>query len=442
MTIGSGRRGHKEAWVFYFLWQIYRIDILLSREGRKMAGKKTMLIVMIALMVAVCPGSGVHGQALGPSLTIVQANYDPHPVPAGEYFDLWIKIENTGSQDARDTVCVLEPEYPFVLDPDEEAEKQLGTLGPHESVLIQYRVRTESDAPDGWHEMELKCKTGTGDVWVSRKMEIVVESQEPELVIGSIDSDPKKILPDTEENMLTVEIQNIGTGSAENVVARLVLPEGFEKTQSYSDVSGVGTIPPGESRTATYYIDVDKSVRPGDYEATLVVKYKPGNTKDVEYRTINLSLWISVKPTPLFSIQKIETVPAELQQGARGEVHLVIRNEGSQKAESVSVRIYKEEDQPFDFDEKYDYVGTLEPGQEGEAVYRFSIDDDANLKTYILRAEIRYLVDDQVRIVEESIPLRVSREKGASPRIALAGVICLVGLAGIVVYYARKKKES
>ena len=119
-------------------------------------------------------------------------------------------------------------------------------------------------------------------------------------------------------------------------------------------------------------------------------------------------------------------------------MRLKIKNIGFEEAESVSVKIYKQSDQPFDFDEKYDYIGNLKPNQTGEVVLRFDVDDNANLKTYLLKAEIRYLIDDDVKIVEKQIPINVEMEKKDS-KLFFLGILFIVFVILFGVYYGWKR---
>jgi len=370
-------------------------------------------------------------------LQIQELKYNPYPAEAGKYVDLWIKIENVGTEEAKDVTCILLPEYPFSLNPNENATRHIGKLPGTEDVILQYKLRVDSDAVEGWNEMKIKCQTENSDSWVIHEFDIYVESKIPEFAIGSITSEPTKLFPDSKENKLFIEIQNIGTGDAELVSSELVLPRGIVPSESYSNIANLGTIKEGESKTAEYYIDIDENTTPGNYKAKLIIKYNFNNNRK-KYKNQTLDVDIVVKPLPLFEIENVNIIPDKLSQGDRATLRLTIKNVGFEEAKSVSVKIYKQSDQPFDFDEKYDYIGNLEPNQTGEVVFRFNVDDNADLKTYLLKAEIRYLIDDDVKIIEKQIPLRVETEKKDSKLFFLGALfIAFVILSG--VYYGWKK---
>ena len=402
---------------------MYRIDIL------------GLMLISTLLCLTTAAHASVSEYA---ALQIQELKYKPYPAEAGKYMDLWIKIENTGMEDAKNVTCVLLPSYPFYLDPNENATRNIGKLPGAEEVILQYKIRIDSNAVEGWNEMKIKCRTKSSDTWIVHKFEIYVESKIPEFAVGLITSEPSKLFPDSEENKLSVEIQNIGTGKAELVTAELLLPEGITPSESYSNIANLGTIEEGESRTAEFYIDVGKHVAPGSYEAKLIIKYRDSNNNRNEYRNQTLNIEINVKPLPLFEIENITTLPRKISQGDKVTLKLGIKNVGFKEAKSVSVKIYKQSDQPFDFHEKYDYVGNLKPNQSGEAVFRFDVDSDAKLKTYLLKAEIRYVINDEVKIVEKQIPIKVELEKRDSKIFSLEMLlVAFVLLLG--VYHARKK---
>lgn len=419
---------------------MYRIDILKNMNKRQIL---QILTVVSTIMFVIVNATG-YAYAYVSDFAILQVRelkYDPYPAEAGKYMDLWIKVENVGTKEAKEVTCVLLPKYPFSLDPNENAKRHIGKLPGGEDVILQYKLRVDSNAVEGWNEMKVKCQSENSNNWVIHEFEIYVESKIPEFAIGSIVSEPTKLFPDSEENKLSVEIQNIGNGDAELVTANLVLPKGIVPSESYSNIANLGTVKEGESKTAEFYIDVDKNVAPGKYKAKLIIKYKDPNNNRKEYKNQTLDADIVVKPIPLFEIENVTTTPGKISQGDKVTLKLKIKNIGFKEAESVSVKIYKQSDQPFDFDEKYDYIGNLKPNQTGEAVFRFDVDEGANLKTYFLKAEIRYLIDNNVKVVEKQIPIKVEVEKRDS-KLFFLGIlfIVLAILSGVFYGWKRIKK--
>ncbi|NOX71125.1 MAG: hypothetical protein GXO64_00300, partial [Candidatus Micrarchaeota archaeon] len=342
-------------------------------------------------------------------IRIQELKYDPYPAEAGKYMDLWIKIENAGADKAY-VICELEPLYPFHIDPNENATRIIGNLPSLQENILQYRIRVDPDAVDGWNELKIRCRLKDSEIWNEEKLKINIESKRPGFAIGSLETEPSKLYPDTTDNKISVEIQNIGDGDAEMATTRLYLPSGIEATDAYSDTYNIGNINSGESKIATFYIDIDEDTTTTK-NANIVISYKDSNNNREDYKNQTLTLEIPIKGIPFFKMTNITTEPSVISQGDNAKIHLTIENVGSKEAESVSVRIFKQNEQPFDFEENYDYIGNIKPGKSGDVIFETNIDDKAELKTYLLRAEIRYIINDDVKITEMQVPINIGMKK-------------------------------
>ncbi|MCK5139837.1 MAG: hypothetical protein KAQ85_08350, partial [Thermodesulfovibrionia bacterium] len=148
----------------------------------------------------------------------------------------------------------------------------------------------------------------------------------------------------------------------------------------------------------------------------------------------------------VFSVESVKTIPEKIKEGTNVQLLITVKNVGSKEAEAVSLRAYKESSQPFEFDEKSDFVGKLKPGETGEAVLKFSVDKSATVKTHILDLEIRGVYNDEVITDDAIATIRVENgEKkglfgsGASLIIGLVIVLVVVGV-GLLIYFKRKRE--
>ncbi len=397
----------------------------------------TVFLLPVFLMFVI-PEEAHAFDVSSPQLSVVELRYDPYPAEPGKYLNLWVKIENDGDMKASNVSCILLPEFPFALKPGEDAERNIGILHVGESAVLQYELIVDNNAIGGWNELGIKC-TSQGDVWIERKIKVYVEAESPEIVITSLQSTPNKILAGSENNQLKISLTNVGDGNAEAVVAVLHLPEGFEQSYSYSNLVGIGRLNAGESKEAVFYIDVDDSVKPGSHKAVLEVRYIEENDNSRDYKSINLSVNIDVAQGPKPEIVGYETQPEVLAQGEDGKLILTIKNMGQEKAESVSVKIIKNPQIPLSFENKYDYVGTLEAGESGTAVFTFSVDPNAELKTYQIKAQIRYLADEEVKTKEFNLGINVGREDKRKQKMIYASFTLLVIIA-IAAYLMKKRR--
>jgi hypothetical protein len=174
----------------------------------------------------------------------------------------------------------------------------------------------------------------------------------------------------------------------------------------------------------------------------LQIRYK--DTKGGEYEVMR-SVEILVKPKPDFAIISHYTEPANISAGDYVTLYVKIRNVGSEKAESVSVRSTGEAEVPFDFDVKSDYVGNLKIGEEWTAVLKFDVDTDASPKAYQQGIEIRCtgdrdLGDDNVYLFSKMIPISVS--SSSSGGISIPGFEVLFALLALIFVFVFVQKGN
>ena len=395
----------------------------------------SLAVLLVPAMQVLLVPIGVQAQGLQPELSVVMTRYDPYPAETGEYMNLWVKVQNLGSVSARNLTLELQDTYPFSVDASEERVRSFGEVLPTEPVLVEYRVRVDSDALDGRNPIDLKV-SADGRGFFIESFDIYVESKAVDFAIGSLVSEPERLVSDSESNKLTLNLQNVGESAAKLVRAELLLPDGFTPSESYSDEYSVGNIEAESSGTAIFYLDIDDSVEAGEHIATMKVFYKDGN--DDEYKRKTLQVRIPVRSSPAFEIANITLQPGVLGQGMDDvEMVLDIVNTGSREAENVNVRVLKEATQPFDFDEKSNFVGDLQPGEKGQAVFHFDVDGTADLKKYIMDIEIRYTTDSTVNIADDTISFEVTESMPDPTGFYIMAIIILL-IIGMVVWFVKR----
>ncbi|MCF7861219.1 COG1361 S-layer family protein [Candidatus Woesearchaeota archaeon] len=401
-----------------------------------------IIIVFIALSVIVNAASSDYGD-----LSITLLNQDPDPAHPGKYVELRFKVEKQGNEQLNNITFKLEAEYPFYFDASDTATKTVGGWkgfsGDQAYYTLYYKLRVDPDALEDNYTIKLQETNDRGDVQIVREYNLRVNNDRPEFVLGNLMTSPTKLVGDTDEAEINVELQNIGELDAQNVIMSIELPEGFSETYGYSSRSNLGTIQSGNSKTATYYIDIDENIRGGTYNAKLVVEYKESG--EAEYKSKILFIDIPVKSKPFFEIVGIETTPGVIHPGDEVELRIDINNSATVDADATSIRVFKESSQPFDFDDKTDYIGKLKSGQSGEGLLKFTVDSDAPAKTYFIDLEVRTIDGDDVIIQDKSIKIEVKDSEdngvGLNPLVyVLIGAVLII--AGYYFYKSRTKRKK
>ncbi len=377
-------------------------------------------------------------------LDVTLLNQDPDPAEQGEYLDLRWKIVKEGNEKMDDIQVHLNVEYPFFFDSSDSPDKVIGTWsgwsGEEEYYILHYKIRVDENALEDTYDVSLKINHDEYGSMTTRDYPIRVgDKKNPEFIIGQILTSPLKLVGDSEDNQMEINLENIGDETADNVRIDLKLPEGFTPSYGYSTRETLGSINSNSGKTGTFYFDVDENIIEGDYEGSVDVYYKESDDENNIYKVINLPLNISILGKPSFEIESFKTIPEEVKAGDEVKLIFSIKNVGTKEGDSVSIRAFKESSQPFDFNEKSDFVGKLKPGELGEAILTLDINNDASLKNHIMDVEIRSVYNDEVLIENETVNLRINE---SNPTYWIFVLIILVVIGGLIYFKKYKTRKK
>lgn len=411
---------------------------------------KITLAGMLIFFLSVVLGPAAAAPITGGTGSKIQMNFmyqDPDPAEAGKYIDLRWQVVNTLGGTTQNLRFRLEAGYPFLFEAGDEQDKYLGTsAGTNDDKIyyvLHYRLKVADSALKGTYNVTLGWTAGEG--WTTKDFPIYIDPKKSDFIVGALVTSPEKLIADTDEAKLSVNIDNIGKGKAENVKVKLLLPAGFKPTYSYSDEDSLGIIDKGSSKKATFYVDIDENVTEGEYGAKLNITYRDENDENNQYRTSTLDLKIPIKPAPYLVIESVASAPEKIVPGGKADILIKVRNTGNEKAQSVSLRVFKDSSQPFEFSEKSDFVGKLEPGESGEAVIRLEVDGVAAAKKYLLDVELRGIDQkENVVVFRRTVPLAVAAESGSPLESMglLLGAVAVLGSIGGAVYYLKREKKN
>lgn len=374
----------------------------------------------------------VTAQSTGPALEGVVTNTDPSPVQAGEDAEITYRIVNDGDETAQDLTVGVVDTFPFDLKPDRTRNYTLGDLAPGRGIrLPMTEVMVSENAPDGNNDFKIKINTENGVH--TETFPVTVQNQDIEMNLANLKTSPSQLKPDMDNVQLTVETVNNGERTAENVVVETDLPEGFEQTSSFSVRQSIGDVRPGRTKPAVFSFDINQSAEKGEISIPTDITYSSEESDTRITEENNFKFYLAGKPS--FELEK-ET--ANLTVGQEGKVRLNVRNTGSETSSSTRIRVLDSSDQPFSYGSSSQYIGTLDPGQEGTAVFEVTPEKGADQKEYLVDFEMRGVKGTETYVEDSTSEIMVSEpeEEGSNLSVILIGI----AVAGVIGLYLSRKK--
>lgn len=415
-----------------------------------------VLGVVLFVIAALVPSfTAPSADAAAPSSfsSIAITSMKPTVLHPAETREITLTVKNNGGMDTRginlaftgtETVSIVGPTV-----------VNINILNAWESKEVKIVVHVKEGAANGVYPLSIAC-SWRGVCLDPEKGYVTTNKTEVQLGIsfnvigtavinaGDITTDPADIRPGNLNVKVSAAIENSGEADTKDMVVKLICNSSFKPSWSGTERSYIGMLNIGDSKNAIFHIDIADNIKSNTYSIPLQISYKDMGGREYE---VMRSVDILVKPKPEFEIVSYHTEPAKISAGDTGvKLHVRIRNVGSEKADSVSVRSTGEAAVPFEFDVKSDYVGNLKPDEEWTAVLKFDVDMDALPKTYQQGIEIRCtgdrdLGDYNVYLFDKMIPVSVSSSSSGTFSVPGFGVLfALIALFVFFVLLRRKRK--
>src|SRR3989338_3219502 len=226
---------------------------------------KKLILVLIGIFIVMnmAYGAIMNVTEVGPTTRITPQEaqfwvqtlkYDPFPVNPGDYFDVWILVENIGVKDAPNARFELVTKYPFsstgqLVNDYGRVAGISGKDAGENQVVLRYRVKVADDSPEGSSELEFKAlPDGSSDVGSIKKLPID---------IGKTKTDFDVVMQDSTAQGTSIAIANIVDNPATAVTVRINPQDGLKVRGS--DASIIGNLDKGDFSTVTFQINPDQN---------------------------------------------------------------------------------------------------------------------------------------------------------------------------------------
>ena len=271
-----------------------------------------LLLVAIVLVMA----APVHAQLF----RIGMIDQDPDPVRAGEVVEARFKLENLWEETKYDVTIEVVPEYPFSVY-GESNTKELGRIDGtrlgSDAVYFDFKLRVDSEAVDGDHEITLLVHDGENTLSFENMFFVDVEKELIKLSPYVIDSD---LVVPGKTGRFTIEIANSGGTDVEALELELLPSEDY-KLLSTTNYLYLGNLESDDTESE----DFDVYVEEGAEEVHIPIKlsYEVDDARYNEEFKLSLNL-LSEKEAKQLGLIETSAVPYVLGIGAVVILGLVV----------------------------------------------------------------------------------------------------------------------
>ena len=390
--------------------------------------------------------------------------YDPAIITAGDEVDIIIQFHNEvvfGDDDKTENPAyilevTLEPDddltKEYVIIADSKGDNVIGHVYGGQYYNKRFRVKFLNNAPAGNYEFKLKGVYYFEDKPVDPiqyiKFKVPVKKEGIILSVSNIVTLPSEVRPGDDYVKLTTYLENVGEKDAKNVEIVLEGDDDIESSYSDNNRKWVGRVNAGEQKQVTFFVDIDDYARVGVHNITFKMDYMDLDNNKY-YKEIILPFL--VKERPYLVVTKYS---GSGLAGSSGKLKVWVKNIGTESAESVDVRLLKQDSQPFSYDVRSNYIGELEPGEEGLAVFDIKINRDAEIKEHDFKLLIRakgdsdegddniYTFNRRAKFKVTGIAPNKTKEYGIMAAIALGILIVLNTAYKITKALISRKKDK
>ncbi|MBL7100675.1 MAG: hypothetical protein ISS23_01835 [Nanoarchaeota archaeon] len=290
---------------------------------------------------------------INPIVKIASLKYEPYPVEPGSYFDLWLRLDNLGDEEAKNVEVTFIPQGPFTI--SGASKHVIGKLGGRESAVVKFEnIGVSENAIEGHNELKFEINMGGGYALNPLTSGITVEirSVEPLFEI-TVDTKPEKI-PQGGIADINVNLKNTDTSLLKDILVELDLPDNLIPVGS-TVLKKIQKINPGSQETLTFTVTASGDATSKAHQIPLIVRYSDETGYNYS-QSDTMGLLVGVEPDYYINLEESDT----FRKGSNGEVVLSISNTGPADIKFLTIELLPSDGFVVLSNSKT-YVGNLEP---------------------------------------------------------------------------------
>ena len=379
-------------------------------------------------------------------IEVTLINQEPDPAEPGNYVDARFKLDNNGSEEARNVEIEILPQYPFSLDPGREALRSAGTLQSMQrgdvGVIVKYRLRVDKNAVEGENEIKIRYRIDKG-VWVEpEEFFIDVQTNDAILAINSVSVDKEFFEPGS-SGILRIGIVNEADSLVKDVKARL-------------DLGNIPFVPLGSTNEkSVYQIDARKThefsfellakpeAESGVYQVPLKISYSDELNKGY-IKNGTIGIIVNAKPDISVTLDKSEVY----EPGKAGEIVVKVVNKGVTDIKFMNVKLGKSNNYKIISSDEV-YLGNIDSDDFETADFDLFV-ENTNEKQVELPLTLEYKdannnnYRDRISLKLDLYTAAEAKKFGLKKENGTVGFLIIVAIvvAGLFYYRKRTKKRS
>jgi len=372
---------------------------------------------------------------------VSQFTYTPSPAVPGSTITVTIQLENKNDSTLKGISAQLENSYPFTIKPTDTQPNPavIGDIAGHGKAQAQFMVYVDPSAENTTYNLPITIKTTDDATGTKANYTINVSGKEPLVKVVSIVEN--KLLPG-EEKTIVLEVQNVGTSPAYDVLVEMQEDRTVTTTGSVveRDIVPLGAataylsgINPGEKKTVELKVSVSSTATVKTYTQPITISYRnSGGTRTTDTSYIGLSVFGNVELDAT-----LKEIVGSITPGQKADITLELFNKGLGKAEFVVVELSAEN---TTIEKPKQFIGSLGPNDVDtiKTPIIFSTAGD-----HIVTATITYQDADATTkktVVNVPVKAQLVGEAGTSPVIVIAAILII----GFLVwnFFLRKKTKK
>ncbi|RCV65179.1 hypothetical protein C5S53_05045 [Methanophagales archaeon] len=404
-------------------------------------------VILLIAVVTIVTAALVAPLNAATDAKIVIVDVTPTALAPGDIKDVSLTVKNQGGRDARHIILNFQNGDDVSL--IGSSTVHLASLNAWCSNEIPITIKVNDEIDGGAYPIPIKVTFDEYSYSASEGKVITPMNVTPTIVfnvegittleVADVETNPPELREDSENNDLTVLIDNSGTAKARSVTVKIVPTSPFTEAYSGSTSDFTDEIAARKSHRFVFALDIEDSAKEGSYTIPITIDYLDEADQKI---SLDKSITLKIGSQADFRVGEATTNPAAITRGTEFRINVPVKNIGNKNAEAVKAIL---KTKSYFTGTKTDYLGDIEQGSEKIATFELDADRDTIADNYETDIKIMWLDGDERLETTKSFALVVVSGEGLNTgitAIAAVAVILIVVIIGVFIYFKSKKRKG